>query len=163
MTIPAETASIDFAKAVADETQLRSALEAADVAPLAMVLAHLTGDDAILEELRPHIQGPWNFMESVPLELKQKVREKLIVALQTYATTGHAPPGVPSRDLVRTIMSVCVGQPVPDEYIPMMLEEMRMDQEDPRTVSWRQQPDPNDLEAFKVLIIGAGMSPCPRI
>ena len=129
-----ETAGIDFTNAVADESRLRTALESADVAPLAMVLAHLTGRDEILEALRPYIQGPWNFMESVPPELKQRVRDDLVTALKTYASTGHAPPAVPSYELVSKIMSVCVGQPVPDEYIPMMLEEMQIDQHDPRTV-----------------------------
>ena len=156
--LPDNNTIMDFTHAVADEAKLRESLAEADVAPMAMVLAHLTGDDTILEELRPHIHGAWNFMQSVPPELAQRVREALIVALQRYAADGHAPPAAPSRELLSKIMSVCVGQPVPDDYIPMLLEEMRLDQHDPRTVPWRDKPDPSRLENFRVLIIGAGMS-----
>jgi 4-hydroxyacetophenone monooxygenase len=150
--------ALDFAHAVADETILRAALEEADVAPLAMVLAHLSGDDTVLEALRPYIHGAWNFMEDVPPELKQKVRDELVHVLKRYAANRQAPPPRPSDALLRKIMEVCVGQPVPDEYIPMLLEEMRLDQQDPRTVDWRQAPDASRLRNFHVLIIGAGMS-----
>ena len=153
-----DTAIMDFAHAVADEALLRESLNAADVAPLAMVLAHLTGDDAILEALRPYIHGAWNFMEDVPPELKQNVRDELIRALKRYAAHGQAPPAMPSGELLRKIMEVCVGQPVPDEYIPMLLEEMRLGHEDPRTVYWRETPDASRIDAFRVLIVGAGMS-----
>lgn len=35
---------------------------------------------------------------------------------------------------------------------------MRLDQHDPRTVTWRQPPDAERLASFNVLIIGAGAS-----
>ena len=148
----------DFARAVADESVLRHALEEADIAPLAMVLAHLTGDDSVLEELRPHIHGAWNFMQDVPPALQQHVRESLIATLKRYAAEGLEPPTTPPDDLLRTIMHACVGQEVPDAYIPMLLEEMRLDERDPRTVHWRTPPDPQRLAQFHVLIIGAGAS-----
>ena len=153
-----DTAMIDFVHAVADEKILRASLKDADVAPLAMVLAHLSGEDALLEELRPYIHGAWNFMEDVPPELKQNVRDELVRVLKHYAVDGQAPPPAPSDALLRNIMEVCVGQTVPDEYIPMLLEEMRLDQHDPRTVHWRKELDASCLENFRVLIIGAGMS-----
>lgn len=74
-----------FQRAVADEEQLRAALEASDIAPQLMVLVHLTGETAFLDEVAPHIHGPWNFMENVPPELKAKVRAALVEALQDCA------------------------------------------------------------------------------
>lgn len=62
--------------AVQDEAALRTALADADIALMLMVLAQLSGDLAILDEVAPHIQGAWSFMETVPEDLKQKVRNR---------------------------------------------------------------------------------------
>ncbi len=56
------------------------------------------------------------------------------------------------------MMSVGVGQTIPEEYIPMILEEMMLGAGDPKTVAWRTQPDPERLSGFKAVIIGAGVS-----
>ena len=84
-------------EAVRDEAALRAALAEADIAPMLMVLVQLTGDLAILEEVAPHIHGAWSFLESVPEELKQKVRDRLVAALQDYAGSGRPPPPMPRR------------------------------------------------------------------
>ena len=50
-----------------------------------MVLAQLSGDLVILDEVAPHIHGAWSFLESVPEDLKQKVRDRLVAVLKDYA------------------------------------------------------------------------------
>jgi hypothetical protein len=42
--------------ALGDAAQLRSAMEDADLVPLLLVLAHLGGDEAMLDAAAPHIQ-----------------------------------------------------------------------------------------------------------
>jgi len=42
---------VDFAAIVADEAHLKQALAESDIVTLAMVLAQLTGDDAILDDI----------------------------------------------------------------------------------------------------------------
>jgi 4-hydroxyacetophenone monooxygenase len=59
--------------------------------------------------------------------------------------------------MVREMMSFMVGEPVPDEYAPMMLEEMELDGEDQRATRWDGVPEAR-RRAFHVLVIGAGMS-----
>jgi hypothetical protein len=49
-----------------DATHLRAAIDEADIVPLLLVLAHLSGDEAILDEAAPYIHGAWNFMHTVP-------------------------------------------------------------------------------------------------
>jgi 4-hydroxyacetophenone monooxygenase len=147
-----------FERAVADQAQLRAALEASDIAPQLMVLVHLTGDTAILDEVAPHIHGPWNFMEKVPSVLKAKVRAALVDALQDCAEGRRSPSPVPNNDVLRRMMQAGVGQLVPDEYIPLILEETALGANDPRSVAWREKPAPEILADFKVLIIGAGFS-----
>ena len=89
-----------FDAVVRDEAALRAALAEADIAPMLMVLAQLSGDLEILREVAPHIHGAWSFLESVPEDLKQKVRERLVAVLRDYAAIGREPPRhIPSETL----------------------------------------------------------------
>lgn len=146
-----------FEDAVRDETALCAALAEADIAPMLMVLVQLSGDTAILDEVAPHIHGAWSFLESVPEELKQKVRDRLVAVLQDYAATGRASPRPPA-DMLQRMMSAGVGQQVPDEYVPLLLEEMRFSDEDARAVRWQRDPAGLPIEDFTVIVIGAGLA-----
>jgi 4-hydroxyacetophenone monooxygenase len=145
-----------FETAVQDEAALRAALADADIAPMLMVLAQLSGDLAILDEVAPHIQGAWSFMETVPEALKQKVRDRLVAVLKDYAVTGREPPVDIPEDTLQRMMSAGVGQTVPADYIPLLVEETRLGSDDARAVHWRR--DGVSAEGFKVIIIGAGFS-----
>lgn len=144
--------------AVRDEAALRAALVEADIAPTLMVLAHLTGDTAIMEEAAPHIHGPWSFLESVPEPLKAKIRDRLVAALQDYAATDRPPPADPMPEALQRLMGAGVGQPVPADYIPLLKEEMRFGPEDTRAVRWRRDPAGLRREDLPVVIIGAGVA-----
>lgn len=148
---------ITFQDAVADEAKLREALADADIAPMLMVLVQLTGDMEILDEVRPHITGAWSFMENVPAEMKAKVRERLIGALKKQAVTNEPPAITTDPASLQRMMSAAVGTTVPKEYIPLMIEEMRLG-EDTRTVEWRQPSVVRVEKDFKVVVIGAGFS-----
>lgn len=144
-------------EAVRDEAALRAALADADIAPQLMVLVQLTGDLKILDEVAPHIHGAWSFLESVPDDLKQKVRDRLVEALLDYAVHDRPPPPLPHPETLQRMMSGGVGQPVPEEYIPLLVEETRLAEEDPRAVHWHRDPGPA-AKAFQVVIIGAGIA-----
>ena len=143
-------------EAVRDEAALRGALAEADIAPMLMVLVQLTGDLDFLEEVAPHIHGPWSFLQSVPEPLKQEVRDRLVAALQDYAANGRPAPPRPPADVLQRMMGAGVGQTVPEEYIPLLLEEMRFGEEDTRAVRWHRDPAKLPLQDFKVVVIGAG-------
>jgi len=145
-----------FETAVRDEAALMAALADADIAPLLMVLAQLSGDLSILDEVAPHIHGAWSFMETVPEDLKDKVRNRLVAVLKDYAATGRTPPDDLPADTLQRMMSAGVGQTVPADYIPLLLEETRLGSEDARAVRWRR--DAVSVGDFKVVIIGAGFS-----
>jgi 4-hydroxyacetophenone monooxygenase len=145
-----------FEAAVRDEAALRDALADADIAPMLMVLAHLSGDMAILDEVAPHIHGAWSFMEAVPEPLKQKVRDRLVEILKEYASTGRTPPRDIPTDTMQRMMSAGVGQTVPADYIPLLMEETQLAPEDTRAVHWRRNGV--DASGFHVVIIGAGFS-----
>jgi 4-hydroxyacetophenone monooxygenase len=145
--------------AVRDEAALRAALAETDIAPMLMVLVQLTGDLAILEEVAPHIHGAWNFLESVPEPLKRRVRDRLVDALKRHAAAdGPTAPPRPSPEVLQRMMSAGVGQTVPEEYIPLLMEEMRFAEEDLRAVRWRRDPATLPIGEFRVLIVGAGLA-----
>jgi 4-hydroxyacetophenone monooxygenase len=147
-----------FRDAVADETALQAALAEADIAPTLLVLVHLGGDTAILDEVAPYITGAWSFMEEVPETLKQKVRDRLVDVLKDYAATGRAVPQTRPDALLQRMMSAGVGQPVPDEYVPLLVEEMRLGSQETRDVGWRRDPSQTARADFKVVVIGAGFA-----
>ena len=148
----------DFRTLVADHELLDMALEGADVAPLLMVLVHLSGEEHWLDEVGPHINGPWNFQETVPQELKRRLRARVKDVLLDYADRGTELPSEPPPGLLRKMLAAGVGGPVPEEYLPMIREEMMLDDIDPKTVHWRTRPSDETLAAFRVVIIGAGVS-----
>jgi 4-hydroxyacetophenone monooxygenase len=123
-----------------------------------MVLAQLSGDMTILDEVAPHIHGAWSFLEAVPEQLKQKVRDRLVAVLKDYATSGKTPPKSLSPETLQHMMSAGVGQSVPEEYVPLLIEEMRLGEVDTRTVHWRCDPTTLPLSDFKVVVIGAGFA-----
>ncbi|MFO0182383.1 MAG: hypothetical protein ACK53N_05915, partial [Alphaproteobacteria bacterium] len=68
---------------------LDEALAGGDIAPLLMVLVHLSGEAEWLDRLAPHIKGPWNFHEAAPDELRAALRVRLRDVLLDYAQSGR--------------------------------------------------------------------------
>jgi 4-hydroxyacetophenone monooxygenase len=143
---------------VSDRAALLRNLEAADTAPLLMVLVHLGGDAAWLERIGQHIKGPWSFHDETPADLKAELREAVADVLTDYSETGRLLPLELPSYLLPRMLKACTGQDVPPEYFPMVDEEMDLAGTDPKTVHWRTAPDPKRLADFKVLVVGAGFS-----
>lgn len=145
-----------FQNAIKDEVGLRKALEEADITPTLMVLVQLTGDLDILGEVAPHIHGGWSFQEYVPESVKQKVRDRLVSALKIQAASEQE-PAVPGAEVLCQMMSVAVGEKVPEAYIPLLLEEMRFDERQSRVINWRQD-DSAKPASISAVVIGAGLA-----
>jgi len=143
---------------VGDRAHLQEALKSADVAPLLMVLVHLGGDPAWLDRIAPFIKGPWSFHEEAPEELKAELRQALVDVLTDYADSGRALPLSPPMDLLPRMLNVCTGGTVPPEYYPLVIEEMDLEDSDPKTVKWRIPPAPAMLAEFHVAVIGSGFT-----
>ena len=98
--------------ACADEGRLRQALNGADIVPLMMSLVHLTGEARWLDEAAPYIKGGWSFLASLPDDLQQRIREKLVDTLKDLAS-GRAHPAQISEELLTRMMHSSVGAAVP--------------------------------------------------
>jgi 4-hydroxyacetophenone monooxygenase len=136
----------------ATSLHVRQRLEGAAIIPLAMSLLQLTGDEQILESLRPHVKGAWEHLADVPPELATSIRDRLASELDRIAGGGTPAYPLPPHELMQRMMTVAVGEPVNEEYIPMLLEHMGMEE--------LKNPPSATVEksVLSAVVIGAGVS-----
>lgn len=148
----------DLSSLVADPQRLRATLNEADPATLLLVLVQITGDQGLLARARPHIIGPMNYHETMPEEMRAEIRDRLAAALIKYAQAQRPLPPIPEGEFLREMLSTAVGEDVSADYVAMMQEDLEAVHPDPRGLIWRDRPAQNEIDAFPVVIIGAGMS-----
>jgi 4-hydroxyacetophenone monooxygenase len=140
-----------------DDAFLAEALECASIPALMMSLIHLTGDASLLRgPIRPRPAATTEAQGLLSEEEKDAVRARALEVLKTYRDGGCRLPPPPSPETIHEMMSFIVGERIPDEYLPMMLEEMALSG-DQRDVDWGAVPEAARRD-FRVLVIGAGMS-----
>ena len=133
---------------------LRAALAQADLRVLVMCLFHLTGDGKWLEapyrparDVRLIGDPSAGFDDNVQREIRETMAALLADRVPRPAVDD------PGEALFERMMSICLGETVPAEYVPMMREDMGFAERD---VHWtRGRPEPLDLD---VVIAGAGVS-----
>ena len=128
------------------------AVNDADLRVLAMCVFHLTGERRWLEPpFTPMRDVRLIADESAGLE-EHAARELRMVA----AALCDAEPAIvdPGDELMTEMMSVCLGERVPDEYAPMMREELGFTTRD---IAWPPDTTPAD-QIGETLIVGAGPS-----
>lgn len=138
------------------ETDLRQALEDGDLRVLLMVLFHLTGDRKWLEApFRP--ARDVNLIADPAAGLPEEVRRQILDSAAELLARPDVKPVVsdPGDTLMVEMMSVCLGERVPEEYAPMMREEMGLVS---RHVAWTtEKPAATDRDD-PVVVVGAGAS-----
>src|SRR5262245_46615349 len=142
----------------ADDATIARALESASIPTLMMSMIHVTGDASLLRgPIRPQRAVMGEVQGGLSTEDRAEVRRQALAVLRAYRDGGCKLPPPPSLETVREMMSFMVGEPVSDEYAPMMLEEMELDGVDVRGQRWDDVPEARRSD-FHVLVIGAGMS-----
>ena len=143
---------------IEDDAAIASALEDLSVPTLMLSLVHMTGDP---KWIRGDIKPQGLFLNEVqgfmPEEMQREARGLALEAIRAYRDGGAKLPPPPSLELIQEMMNWLVCDTVPEEYIPMMLEEMELDGRDQRAVEW----DAGSVEArtdFPVVVIGCGQS-----
>lgn len=134
-----------------DRKQLERALQEADIPVLLMALVHITGDRRWLDPpFQPERDGRLFAEESggLPQAVQDEVRAAALAAL----TDGGLEAQPLDDATLERMLSVAVGEPVPPEYLPLVMEDVsiRPPEELPAL-----QRDPG---SFRVTIIGAGIS-----
>ena len=141
-----------------DDATIECALEDLSVPTLMLSLVHMTGDPKwIRGEIKPQglflneVQG---FM---PEEMQAEARKLALEAIKEYRDGGCKLPPPPSLELIREMMNWLVCAEVPEEYLPMLLEEMELDGRDTRAVEW-QESSASARADFPVVVAGCGQS-----
>jgi 4-hydroxyacetophenone monooxygenase len=136
------------------DAALRSALEAANIPTLLLVLHHLTGDHRWMSDpYRPNRGRPLDDNDSGGLSptVQREVRDAALEAVIAYRE-GQLAPITPSPEHVAEMLGCAMVDEVPAEYGQMLSEEMGFAS---RAVDFRGVDIPDD---FSVVVIGAGLS-----
>jgi len=141
----------------ADDASIRKALSDAHLPSLIAALVHITGDETLV---RGGIKPVYDFFGDGQGGLtdaqKATVADAAVKALARLRDHQDLPPP-PSRASIRHLMNFVAGGDIPERYIPFLLEELALEGEDKITDKGEDIPA-GVKEAFRVLIIGAGMS-----
>ncbi|MCP5165360.1 MAG: NAD(P)/FAD-dependent oxidoreductase [Pseudomonadales bacterium] len=146
------TPAVPASLPITDHERLRAALEQGDIPTLLMVYTRLSKDDGLLDRFAPFIASIFEPPREMPAELVEELRERLFALLTRTAPPEDTPP---DDALFRRMLKTCVGEPVGDEFIPMLNEQMGFDLPERRSQRQGRREPPQD---FKVLVIGAGLT-----
>jgi len=144
---------------VEDDGFLEHVLEDASIPALMMAMVHMSADSALLDgRIRPQTPLIGEVQGSLAEAEKAMVRRQALGVLKAYRDRGCTLPPPPDAKTVKRMMDFVVGTNVPEDYVPMMLEELALDGRDQRRVQLKRALSAAERDAYRALIIGAGMS-----
>ena len=134
-----------------DQTSKSTVLGMADPFLTLGVLAHLTGDEAVLTPAWDAALKPGRVPEDLPARLREDAALRLAALLASGVTEPKASPALLAR-----LVDFCAGEVVPEDYREMLLEESgivrrALDSLPPAVKPGADSP-------LSVAIIGAGLS-----
>ena len=147
-----------------DFSFIRAHLEGANPVPLAMSLIHMTGDLSLLAQIKPHVRGAWEHLESIPPELAGDIRNRMAACMVEMSKGGAPVMAHPSSQVIQKMMSTAVGEQVSEAYVPMLLEQVGLQVSDQHMLNLAQSVIQNEVQSgaqtndIHIVIIGAGAS-----
>lgn len=136
---------------------IAEALLDVSIPTLLLSLVHMSGDPELIRgRLRPaglflnEVQG---YMTE---EDKGAARTLALEVIRDYRDRGCPEPAPVTPELLHEMMAWLVCEDVPEEYVPMLMEEMELDGRDSRRVD--PVGTPEERAAFPVVVIGCGQS-----
>ena len=143
------------------DEQIAAALRDVSIPTLLMSCVHMTDNDAVRRSI---IEGPLRplglFLNEVQgymsEEDKDKARALALSIIGDYRDRGCPEPKPVDPVMLKQMMDWIAVAEVPDEYVPMMLEEMELDGNDARDDDLKSSPAAR--ADFPVIVIGCGES-----
>jgi 4-hydroxyacetophenone monooxygenase len=139
------------------DAEIADALLDVSIPTLMLTLVHMSGDPSLIRgALRPaglflnEVQG---YMSD---DDKAAARTLALRVIADYRDRGCPDPEPVDGELLKEMMEWLVCEPVPDEYVPMLLEEMELDGRDGRATAFAASATAR--EQFPVVVIGCGES-----
>ncbi|KUI09177.1 4-hydroxyacetophenone monooxygenase [Mycobacterium lehmannii] len=135
--------------------EIQRALEDVSVPTLLLSLVHITGDTRFIRDYAQaglflnEVQG---FMSE---EDKARARAEALEVITAYRDRGCPEPAPLDASVVKQMMDWAACEPVGEEYLPLLTEELDLGGVDPR----KPEPiDPDAAATLPVLVIGCGES-----
>ncbi len=143
------------------DAEIAAALEDVSIPALMLSCIHMIPDEA---GRRAILEGPIRpagiFLNEVQGYMseddKAAARTLAYDVIRDYHDRGCPEPEPVDATMLKAMMDWLVAAEVPDEYVPMMLEEMELDGRDSRDTELRS--DPAARAEFPVIVIGCGQS-----
>ncbi|MDZ7882887.1 MAG: NAD(P)/FAD-dependent oxidoreductase [Mycobacterium sp.] len=135
------------------DADIAAALEGVSIPTLLLSLVHITGDPRFIREYKQaglflnEVQG---FMSE---EDKARARAEALPIIAAYRDRGCPVPDPLSPELVREMLDWAACEPVGEDNLPLVLEELDLAGVDPRRPAALA-----DTGDFHVIVIGAGES-----
>jgi 4-hydroxyacetophenone monooxygenase len=141
------------------DEQITDALLDVSIPTLMLSLVHMSEDPTLIRgALKPaglflnEVQG---YMSD---DDKSAVRKIALDVIADYRDRGCPEPAPVGPALLKEMMEWLVCEPVPDEYVPMLLVEMELDGVDERAARSASTPDTWARADQHVIVIGCGES-----
>jgi 4-hydroxyacetophenone monooxygenase len=142
-----------------DDDLIVQALQDASIPTLMMSMIHMSGDASLLDgAIRPMGVFINEYQGYMSEEDKAAVRAQALQVIRDFRARGCTLPPAPSPDTIHRMMNFLVAAEVPQDYVPMMLEEMELDGTDQRSDAWGDDVPLANRAQHQVLVIGGGMS-----
>ena len=141
-----------------DDEPIRQALEGAHLRSLLPALAQITGDLSLLrDDLRPAPASTLDLQGELPEAARAAARDLALRTLVAWRDAGSVVAPPPSPAGLRRMIDFLIGEPVSDDYLPLLIEELAFADGDARAPRWRME-EIGAGRSLRVVIIGAGMS-----
>ncbi|WP_214406864.1 flavin-containing monooxygenase [Pseudonocardia lacus] len=138
-----------------DET-IDDAVRYADPMALRGLLYWLTGDETVAVPVERKPVGLAEAMAVADPADAAVLRAKAAAFLRAHRDRGaDAVVGGPADRLPRSL-ELTAGEPIASDELELWLEELALDPW-ARSLNWRQEPPPERLDEFFVLVVGAGL------
>ncbi|MHA3791118.1 FAD-dependent oxidoreductase [Sphingomonas sp. YL-JM2C] len=141
----------------ASDAQIEDAVCYSDPMSLRGLIYQLTGDEelAAVETVknRVFLAEAWNVATEEGVAL---IRRKAADFLKAYRDAGAGPIGPGPIERLPRSLHLAAGDPIPADELGMWIEETAIDPW-ARGLNWPEQPTPEQLAGFSVIVVGAGM------
>ncbi len=139
------------------DSELKDALEGANFPTLLLTLCQMSGDMTLLQG--PHLPSKsLDGVRHMPPEFQESLKAQAFEFLRDIRDGKREMAEMPDPETLQRMLSIYVGEPVGDEYVPMFMEDMGFINSLETHINWANDPSPETLEKNHVVIIGAGLS-----
>lgn len=140
-----------------DDVTIRQAVADAHLPSLIAALVHLTGDTSLIDsDIKPVYDFFGDGQGGLSEAQRLHAQDYAFDTIKAFLNSGK--PHSLTRDVVRRIMNFVAGAEIPEHYVPFLLEELALEGGDAKAGDSGADIPAAIKSAFRVVIVGAGMS-----